>query len=192
MWKWKSLEEFLEELNQLEYLILRNYETLMEEIDLGGDIDILCADKQYLVNQIHALPIITGDNVFNYSVMIEDKKIPIDIREIGDGYYDAKWEKNMLANRLKAEKYYVLDNENYKYSLLYHVMIHKLIIPEKHIKKLENMFGMKIDNNERIDELLCRYMYEKGYSFFVPMDKGVTLNNENVSRLSKMLVKEEL
>lgn len=187
MKKWNSFKEFFEELNKEKYTILRNHETMMEDIYNGGDIDILCEKKQCLVEHIHAFPRAEREVIFNYWVIIEGRKVPIDIREIGDGYYDEKWEKSMLYNRIKTVEYFILDDENYKYSLLYHAIVHKPFISEKYIKMIGNMFGKTIKNDENTDRLLCNYMTQMGYSISRPIDRGVSFNKESCARLQKIL-----
>lgn len=182
-----SLENMIKKLNKTEYLILRNYEILTTDMDCGEDIDILCSDKKSLVSLIHAFPITPGNNVFNYYIIVKDKKIFIDIREIGDGYYDKKWEQDMLKNRVKFRGFYILDKENYKYSLLYHAVIHKYSISNKYSKKLREMFGDKIGDNKFTDILLCNYMCKKGYSLQEPIDKGVAFNSQNHDRLQQLM-----
>ena len=162
MRKWNSLKELFTKLNELEYVILRNHETLEEEIHAGGDIDILCPEKAYLVEQIHADRRVLRDEVFNYFVMIEDKKIPIDIREVGDGYYDEKWERDLLDKRVRTTEFYIMDDENYKYSLLYHALLHKFSIKEAYIDTLNDMFGTEIGNDDGTYKLLGNYMRKMG------------------------------
>lgn len=187
MWKWDSLKDLFTKLTEMDYVILRNHETLEEEVNAGGDIDILCAEKTYVVDQIHAYKRVLEDVVFNYFIIIGDKKIPIDIREVGDGYYDEKWEKNMLKKKVKTAKYYIMDDENYKYSLLYHALLHKFTIKEIYINRLESMFGIRIGNNDDTFELLGKYMREMGYSVPIPVDKGVEFDKERYKKLCKII-----
>lgn len=187
MWKWNSLKEFFEKLNEMEYVILRNYETLEEDIDAGGDIDILCSNKKYVVDQIHAYKRVSGDEIFNFFIMVGDKKIPVDIREVGDGYYDEKWEKVMLEKRMKTTEYYIMDDENYRYSLLYHALLHKFKIKEIYVVRLKNMFGTEIGNNDKTYKVLVDYMRKKGYSIPIPADRGVEFNMKKYEKLCKMI-----
>lgn len=187
MWKWNSLKDLFAKLNETKYVVLRNYETLEEEIDEGGDIDILCSEKKYVVDHIHAYKRVSGDEIFNYFVMVGDKRIPIDIREVGDGYYDERWEKAMLQKRIKFMKYYIMDEENYKYSLLYHALLHKFKIREDYIKRLKDMFGIEIGNNDVTDELLGVYMHKRGYFIPIPVDKGVEFNEEKYKKICKII-----
>lgn len=191
MWKWNTLKDLFNKLNELEYVILRNYETLKEEIDAGGDIDILCPKKSYVANEIHAYKRVLKDEAFNYFIMIGERKVPIDIREIGDGYYDEKWEQNMLKNRIKNKEYYIMDNENYKYSLLYHVLLHKFTIKESYINRLEKMFGTEIGNNDKTDNILGYYMRKKGYFIPIPVDNGVEFNKEKYIKICKIIESQE-
>lgn len=187
MRKWNSLEELFEKLNGLEYVMIRNHENLRAEIANGGDIDILCADKEQVVNQIYAFPRVPGKEVFNYYTVVADTRLPIDIRETGDGYYDEAWERSMLSDRIKAADYYVMDDENYRYSLLYHTLLHKPAIAEKYKDLLKKMFKETIEKSERADRLLCDYLCEKGYVIAIPRDRGVEFNEENYRRLQKMM-----
>jgi len=189
MWEWNSIENFLRKLNESEYLILRNYENLLEETFSGGDIDILCSNKEDVARQIHAILRSPESGGFNYYVVIGERKVPVDIREVGDGYYDEKWERQMLCNRIKTAQYYVMDYENYGYSLLYHAMIHKAVIAKKYVEMLGAVFGIKIGNNEQTDYLLCNYMHKNGYCFSVPKDRGVEFNVENYTRLGRVMTK---
>ena len=187
MWKWNSLKDLFAKLNEMEYVILRNYEALEAEIDAGGDIDILCSKKIYIVDHIHAYKRVPGDEVFNYFVIVGDKRVPIDIREVGDGYYDEKWEKAILKKRIKTIEYYIMDEENYKYSLLYHVLLHKYRIKGAYIKRLKDMFGMEIGNDDGTDKLLGNYMREMGYFIPIPVDGGVEFNKEKYKKLRKII-----
>lgn len=187
MWKWNSLKDLFGKLNEMEYVILRNHETLEEEISMGGDIDILCLKKAYVVDQIHADKRILRDETFNYFIMVKDKKIPIDIREVGDGYYDEKWEKNMLNKRIKTAGFYIMDEENYKYSLLYHALLHKFEIKETYIYRLKDMFGIEIGNDDNTYKLLGNYMRKMGYMIPIPVDKGVKFNREKYKKICEII-----
>lgn len=187
MQKWNSLEELFERLNRVEYVMLRNYENLQAEIAGGGDIDILCADKEQAVNLICAYPRVQGREAFNYYTVVADEKIPIDIREVGDGYYDEAWESSMLQNRVKNADYYMMDDENYKYSLLYHALLHKAAIADKYVDLLEKMFERTIEISDGTDQLLSGYLCKKGYIISIPKDKGVEFNEENCRRLCEVM-----
>ena len=191
MWEWNSLNDLFAKLNEMEYVILRNYETLEDEINEGGDIDILCPQKAYVVDQIHASARVSRREVFNYFIMVGDKKIPIDIREVGDGYYDEKWEKSMLKRKIRIKGYYVMDDENYKYSLLYHALLHKFAIKETYISRLRDMFGMEIGNNDNTDELLGDYMRKKGYYIPIPVDRGVEFNKDKYKKICRIIEGQE-
>lgn len=192
MWRWDSLNDFFAKLNEMEYVILRNHETLEDELNAGGDIDILCSEKAYAVDQIHAFPRASRNEVFNFFVLIGDKRIPIDIREIGDGYYDDKWERAMLKERIRTTKYYIMDTENYKYSLLYHVLLHKFTIKETYISRLKSMFGIEIGSNDKTDKLLGDYMRKMGYFIPIPADQGVEFNKEKYKKLCKIVGLKEV
>ena len=48
----------------------------------------------------------------------------INIRFVGDGYFDLAWEMDMLGTRRLTRGVYVLEHTHYKYSMLYHAFFH--------------------------------------------------------------------
>ena len=69
------------------------------------------------------------DFTYRNNVIIDNKKIMIDIRYVGDEYLNSKWEFNMLENR-QLEKIndfwiYKPNNKDLLHSLLYLVLVQK-------------------------------------------------------------------
>ena len=180
---WTSFEEFVEELNKQKYLVLRNYENVLEELEQGGDLDILCEDKEEIVTNLKALPRNNREVCFNYYVMVQDRKLLLDIRNVGDGYYDTKWEKEMLEKRIFNGTFFIMDEENYKYSLLYHALIHKKEIPSKYINRFCDQF-MQAEMNEKWPyKLLGQFIATKKYRLVKPKDPSVKFNKKNFNKL---------
>lgn len=98
---WNSIIEMLSSLNEnCDYVVLRNYEQFEEQKLISGheDIDLLCNNAEKVINILHAENKIQGDNV-HLKINICNKKIDLDLRCVGDGYYDKKWELNMLEKK---------------------------------------------------------------------------------------------
>src|SRR3989304_4092278 len=60
-----------------------------------------------------------GYKVSGY-VAIGGRDVSVDIRFVGDCYYCEQWERDMLSRRVRAGGFFVANNENLFYSLLYH------------------------------------------------------------------------
>ena len=137
-----SIEEAFEELNQegIQWLLMRNWESLEQELisQDHGDVDLL-VDRFFLtIKALRAKCINFADGRVQYTVRINNKNIPFDIRYVGDDYYDRFWQEDMLDKRVEFGKFYVMDKNNYFYSLLYHGLIHKPFLSEEYRAKLES------------------------------------------------------
>lgn len=189
MKRWNSLQEMFNVLNQeAEYLVLRNYESLIngEMIDNHEDIDLFCSDIRQVARLTGAEPRWKKDNGVNYIVHIQNSIIDIDIHCMGNGYYDLKWEKKMLENReLFMDTFYILNSLDYFYSLLYHALIHKYDISDDYVIRLSNMAQMLCVNwdVENLQVILSDYMKEKGYFYTYPKLVNVIFNLSNVDKL---------
>ena len=101
MKKWLNAQAVFQTLNEnFTYLVLRNFELFYNSIlmDSHADIDLLCykKDKKAIVKLLDAQPRLNRDDGIHYQITIAQEVIPIDLRWVGDGYYDATWEQNML------------------------------------------------------------------------------------------------
>ena len=196
MKNWESLNAFFRVLNEkVAYLVLRNYEDFLD----GGfstihpDIDILCLDSKEFI-QIAESVNRTGNinDLIHQQVMIADELVSIDVRHVGDGYYDETWEKKMLSNRkLKNDFCYVLDDQDYFYSLLYHALIQKKKISNDYEQRLEKMaseLSIKTTFRPVSLETLQLYMRDNNYFFTYPENPtGIA----NFSKVDKTMIKKD-
>lgn len=124
---WESLEEVFDILNKtINYVILRNFETIHDEMDsLHPDIDILTDNQDNAISILNAQKTFIKKYRVQYKVLIDNKYINFDLRFTGDNYYDINWQKDILVSRIKQDFYYRPTDINYFYSLLYHALLHK-------------------------------------------------------------------
>lgn len=174
---WSSLEEVFEKLNQeSKYLVLRNFEDINSEGRREGhsDIDILCENHRTTRRVLHGKNRLFG-NINHYEVNIAGTVIEFGINYVGDRYYCDEWEKHMLENRrMYEEGFYVLSEEDYMYSLLYHALVHKRNISEKYLLRVEEMATAQgVAITKPLDEFLTEFMNENGYSITYPRDWSV-------------------
>lgn len=162
-------------IKELNYVVLRNYENVLEDVNNGGDIDILVDDKEEFIKTTGAIALSRNDDLYsyNYSVHVNNTEILVDLRVLGDGYYDREWEKSMLENRTKYKEFYILSQEDYLYSVMYHCILHKKTISAKYDILLRR-FG--IYGKIKLIKVLNEYMNRKSYRYVIPIDKGVCFN----------------
>lgn len=179
---WSSVEELFEALNQnCNYLILRNFEGIEKKeilLEAHPDIDLLCDDPHKLKKQLRIVR--TPGHIRHYDhyyVRIGQQLVEIGVRYVGERYYDTEWQKNMLCTKVfHSGGFYVMNQENYFYSLIYHAFYQKKKVSEDYGKRFIDMAaalgGQITTENELLSELSC-YMKEKGY--FVTCPKDVTI-----------------
>lgn len=191
---WNTISEMFYALNNcLNYAILRNYESLPNEIyeNEHNDIDIICESLEDAAYVLNAVPVFKEDYRVHYKTNVEGRIANFDLRHIGDNYYYEAMEKKILKERIYNEKgFYTLNTENYFYSLLYHALIHKPIFKEDYKEKLINMKVENIDMDTTIEEytiILKHWMIENDYIIVEPQDKTVLLNSDNVEYFKPLI-----
>ena len=176
---------------QLKYVIMRNFDHYPESVtvDEHTDIDILVNDyflfKSLVGGKNRKKPAYEdgGFKVANL-VQFKDKEVTVDTRFVGDNYYCIEWQKDILDNRKLHKDFYVMDDLNHFYSLLYHALVHKLSVSKTYIKlfkSLGNKLNLNIDDSNVNDRnylwsLLDKFMLENKYEYKRPMDTGVLFN----------------
>ena len=194
--EWQSFDELWASLNKrMPYVVLRNFENLRNEIILSEhpDIDFLCRDRNEFLEVIHSVS--RGKNIndpTHQSITICGKKVDIDIRCVGDGYLDTRWEEDILKTRELSEGgFYVPSPSHYYYSLLYHVLIQKKTIAYDYrvkLKKLGRSVHVLADDVMSID-ILQNFMRDNGYLYTYPENSNTIANFNNVD---KSLIKRDL
>ncbi|GHU02874.1 hypothetical protein FACS1894147_05800 [Spirochaetia bacterium] len=194
-YEWNSIQELFQGINEkCRYLILRNH----EDIELGlltieghDDIDILCGDVKSIVECMHAFPRSKKDNGKSYAVNFNGQSIKLDMRHLGDGYYDEKWQEVMLKNRVwNSFGFYTMDQENYYYSLVYHGLLQKKVFAGDYREKLKKMaaeLGIDASSPGEHIQNLNLFMRTNGYKYTDPTDPTVYIN---FSGLPKDLVRK--
>ena len=183
-----GIRAFFEALNQagVRYLVLRNYENLLEPemyLDGHGDLDLLCEDSDQLARVICAIPFPPkssareNDNV-HYKIYVDAQPVSLDLRQVGDGYYCEAWERDLLDRRVMNDCFYVMNDEDYFYTLTYHAILQKRTFSEEYRLRLIQMsdkLGLNVVGHNELDfiNLLECHMREKGYRFCFSSDSMV-------------------
>ena len=185
---WNSLREALRELDHhTPYLVMRNYENLSEQcyyMDGHNDIDFLVQDIWKAMEVLHVHDNINWGSPNHFSITIQGRKVKIGLRYVGDGYYDTKWQEVMLQKRkLFKDDFYIMDDENYFYSLLYHMLLQKKDPLLDYIERLDKMKDKFIGYEPSdYDELLFSFLSKHNYVVPYPYDPSVIVNFHNVPK----------
>ena len=189
---WKDLESFFASLNATcNYVVLRNYEDMDSPqffCDGHEDIDILCEDFKQFMEASKASPLYNNDNV-HLEVTLANRHIPIDLRCVGDGYYDSQWERDILSTRKSIGTdqgtWYVMSDDNYYFSLVYHAFLQKKQVSPDYDLRLRSMsidLGSEADTAEKHLCSLFHFMRDKRYHIVYPEDISVPINTYLVPR----------
>ena len=185
---WHSIDEIFTALNEsnCNYIVMRNFECFVSgQVFMNGhdDIDLLCDDLNKVRKVLNAPKRLYFPTVNSYYIKLNDLIVNVDIRFIGDGYYDKKWQNNMLQQRTKFNnKIYVPDTKNYFYSLIYHAIIQKDFLSNEYLNKLcvmASKLGISCTTEDQLLEELFRYMKENDYKITITRDPGIILNFKN-------------
>lgn len=185
MSNYNSIVEIFKILNQnnIDYLILRNFENLLDDrIYVGGheDIDFLVADSKEVIKALGAISNRKYEDFTHYHIYVGGNRVNLDLRSVGDGYYCENWQKEMLQNKKQKECFYIMSDEDYFYSLIYHAIIQKKKFSEEYQQRLTLMgkaLGLRIETNTQECFILCleEFMVHKEYKYSYTEDPSIPL-----------------
>ncbi len=187
MTNYSTIQEAFEILDQagVQYLVLRNYDNLLSPemyMDGHGDVDLLVADSQQVARLLGAETnrknqgSLLGDGT-HYFINVGGKRVSLDLRHIGDGYYCNEWEQALLDRRVRHQCFWVMAPQDYFYTLVYHAILQKRRLSDEYRGRLLAMargLGLDADGSERrFIELLQDHMRGSNYYFVYPKDPTV-------------------
>lgn len=173
--QWESLNEMFLALNETcNYVVLRNFEGFpsVYRSELHGDIDILVDNFSHALCVLNAEPVFSQKYRNHFRVNVGGNTIRIDIRFVGDEYYCKSWQKRIIKNRMVYNGFYIPSEIDFKYSLLYHTIIHKNTISEEYQLKLNNL-GFDMTN---AFYSLHEFLTSNEYIYSQPQDLSVFFN----------------
>ena len=183
--KFSHLSDVLHWLNEHEqYVVLRNWEDYSSNNldEKHMDVDILVHDFYRTITLLGATQADDTPERVRYLVNTKHGVIPFDVRFVGDGYYDSKWEMCMLLERELKDSFYVLSSFHYFYSLAYHALFHKKLISVDYVEKLFKIASeaqiielVNSPNKEKIRLLLKNFLRKNKYEITSPIDPSVTV-----------------
>ncbi len=202
---WESLEDLFYVLNLTnEYLVLRNFENLPYDYnsELHGDIDILTNNYADIIYITGAEKVFLDHYRVHHKIKIREDDVYFDFRYVGDNYYDRKWQKRMLRDRVRFPNgFFVPNTDQHFFSLIYHAIVHKVHISPDYIEtfrrlasglKNQNIPSTKLSDRLFLKKLLDDYLYANEYRYVEPKDLSVFYNPDivglnNISNFRKQL-----
>ena len=122
----------------------------------------------------------------HYSILISGQKVRFDFRFVGDDYYDTRFQKKILDNRVLSNKiFYKPSDLDYFYSLIYHAVIHKRSISEDYLHKIlktaeQINLRFAISDKLSICKILEEYLLKSNYLITKPEDHSVYFSKDNI------------
>ena len=175
---WNSLKEMFAMMNEsLKYVVLRNFEVLPDEFysDLHGDIDFLVEDLDRTVSLLGCKKVFDEEHRVHYTVRVDHEDVYVDLRYLGDDYYDEAWEREILDSAvLVNSSFYAPCDKQHYYSLAYHVFFHKThISPDYYGKLLATCGELVVNSMDDTYRYLTAFLEDGGYAYTKPIDKSV-------------------
>ncbi len=191
---WNCIEDVFYVLNNgCEYAILRNYEEINSNVYCNGheDIDLLCRDKKEVEYLLGCKAKFKQKYRVHYFINVNNQKVMVDLRHVGDGYYDKSWQMDMLERRVYNEEgYYTLCLNDYYYSLIYHAILQKPMFSYDYENRLQIMASklgksILVGESEFLRELNL-FMNENKYKYTVCDDYSVFFKFDKVKEFEKI------
>ena len=186
--EWASLEEMFYILNACEpYVVLRNFDLLPDQPLLDGhdDIDFLAQSYQNFVFTINASRVFPQRYRVHHKIKIAGHWVPCDVRFVGDRYYDERWQSAMLDGREFLRGVFVPSDEDFRFGLLYHALLHKREVSPDYVEKLGALFGSYV--REDLFTKLVSFLGARGYEIVEPRDLSVFFSGERRSLPRRLL-----
>lgn len=178
---WNSIDDLLYVLNStVTYAIMRGGERLLSNVTDSEheDIDVLLTKRQSAIYIINGVLYCCPERP-HILVTIDDNEYIFDLWEYDHGVYDPCWERQMLANRVKRDGYYVLSEQDDFYSLLYHCIVTKNNISEDYRDKLCNYCDSHSIKEKDWSKVLVNYLSSQSYVIPMVNDAGVSVHTDD-------------
>lgn len=146
----QSIKQFFSYMNEtgFQYVVLRNWENLPNDISLGehSDLDLLVYDYQHFTELFPQAKLQYPLPRVRTKIAIGNSYIYADIRHLGDNYYPEEFSQDILNTREWNERgFYTPDPIRHRVALAYHAVHHKGAIAPEYRKYL---------GDSSLDELL--------------------------------------
>ena len=188
---WNNWKDLFEVLNATcNYVVLRGFEELPRN-NSEKDLDLLTDDYQRLASIIGMIQV--KSKPYKGFIVVDGQKVSVDIRFIGDHYFDTKFQAKVLKDRIIKNDVYVPNDDDYFFSLLYHCKVHKNKVKPIYFSVLDNLalrLGLdwfditKSLNDTNSSKILNGYYRAHGFVYENPIDNDVFANEKIIKHLT--------
>ena len=157
----------------------------------------------------------SGPHIQN-RILVAGQEVSFDVRFVGDFSLDPVWASALLKKRVRFTKsgvsFYVAGDEDYFYSLLYHILVQKKTVTNLPAKVSEYLtpFAAKLKESSKLLpwcnakdltnkvkpawDAMAKYMQQRKYRFTCPFDGSVGMllqhpNNKALTIIPRQCVK---
>jgi len=196
---WNSLSTLFDFLNKhSNWIVLRNFEDLNDNylFEDGDDIDILCEEINFFSALMNAKKR-SGERC-SYFVTVNNFKIPLDIRFIGDKYYDPVWAKDMLIRKIINNGIPAPCQLDYFFSLMYHAKLQKNFVKPIYIERLDNLalkMNFLLPKYFILDDSICSEVlnsFLKTYNYYYTYTDDAGRNETFLKNIDKKEINDLL
>jgi hypothetical protein len=175
-------------------MVLRNFEQLPTALSAGdADVDALCRSPHDVAAIANATVRVDANGKFACEALVGGAALQMDLRFVGDGYYDAAWQGDMLArSHLHHGCVVVPSPQDHFFSLLYHAKLHKRAVKPAYgprLTALARALGLPAYGNTDLTQegeasgLLAGFLAASHYRLSMPLDVWVDFNAAFALRL---------
>lgn len=192
---WDSYEHMFQVLNYTSnYLVLRGFEALPGS-NPEPDLDLLTWSYQQFASAVGAAQKRTMP--FKGTVRVAGEDVSLDMRFVGDKYYDPAWAQQMLQTKALRNGVYVPRDDHYFFSLLFHAKVQKPAVKPVYYGILEDLAArlgfdwyetQDLENDEAMGRLLHGYLMAEDFLYEDPVDGGVHKNAPVIAQLPTPIV----
>lgn len=190
---WENWNELFELLNYTsKYIFLRDFETFTKD-ETPQTLEVLCNAFQPFCSAAN----IQQDLSKPYCGVLKvlGQHININVRFVGDRYYPVSWAKDILSQRELRGCVYVPCIEDYFFSFLYHIIVHRSEIPDAEISTIRSLATQlgydwlpvnDMDVCKNMCGVLSGYMQAKNYYYEQPIDGQVKVRKQVAGNLPQI------
>lgn len=138
---WDSFDQLFSFLSKsVVWCLLRNHEYHADGSfwECDSDLDILSPKLDLLICACNAKPRYGG--ISSHTTIVEGRDLNLDLRSIGDKYYDPAWAIDILRTRVKSEpSLYRPSSSHYLYMLIYHSLLQKRKMSDQYYQRISSL-----------------------------------------------------
>ncbi|MFA0208586.1 hypothetical protein AB4536_17040 [Vibrio cyclitrophicus] len=174
---WDSFDQLFYILNECsEYLVLRNADNINEEyfINNDGDVDLLARNSdevKYVLGDLNSI----NEKREHMYVAVNNNEVKFEVYNTGENLFHESFENALFKQRRMFGNIVCLQKEMEFFGLIYHALLMKPKLSEKHKHRLKQNYSEFLDNGNvsesALESMLINYFAEHGYEF-TPPDVG--------------------